>query len=264
MIHIGILDDNKTHLQITELALIGSSENWDESVKVSVFTDGQQMIESLKSTRYDCLVIDRHIPGMDDEYILKWSRVNISKHLPIIVLTSNRNFTGAAHFLGLGADDYIIKPVNPAELLLRVKRVIAHNRKSEESKVSQKLNGTVKNEVDDELFKKYGVILDNATLTVNHSSQLIHLTDLEFRLAKLFFANIGETLAKEDVFRAIWPKGSKYDQRLLSTHICRIRNKIDLSPSNKWVLRVVYGFGYRLDYRHAKSYGVLNASSNEL
>lgn len=263
MINIGLLDDDKTHLQMLELALMGSESNWSESVKISSFMDGASLVESLKCTDYDCLVLDRHVIDVGAESIIKSLRRVGSQYIPIMVVTSNKSFQGAAQLLEIGADDYMQKPFNPAELLLRVKRIIDVSRllaQTSSKDLQKSSNLQVLSEAD--ISSRYGIQFDPMSMTVNHAYQLIKLTDLEYRLAKLFFSNVGIALSKEDIFKAIWPKGLAFDKRLLSTHIFRIREKVDLCPSNNWVLRVIYGFGYRLD--HSSQADLKQDDENEL
>jgi DNA-binding response OmpR family regulator len=97
------------------------------------------------------------------------------------------------------------------------------------------------------IHQLHGVVFNDFELTVDHCEQLVKLTEREYQLAKLFFNNVGLNLSRKTILDTIWFQDSLESNRSLTTHIHNLRIKLDLTIENGWVLRPVYGFGYRLD-----------------
>lgn len=248
MIRIAVLDDDSTHLQMVELALIGESDNWDEPVELLKFDSGIELLNSLKAERFDCVILDRHVPDMSGDVLLQWLRQYRDVNIPVIMLTGKKSGQELVNLLNAGADEYITKPFYPAELLVRVKRLIERTRsKIEESQRKEVAQTTLLDVPKKQRFEVYGVKFDDFNLTVDHVSQLIKLTELEYNLAKLFFLNVGVNLSRDFILQKVWHR-DKEAGRSLTTHIHRIRDKLELTAENGWALRPVYGYGYRLDY----------------
>lgn len=99
----------------------------------------------------------------------------------------------------------------------------------------------------DNIHHLHEAVFNNFDLTVDHCEQLVRLTDREYQLAKFFFNNVGLNLSRKVILDTIWFQDSPESNRSLTTHIHNLRIKLDLTIENGWVLRPVYGFGYRLD-----------------
>ena len=125
---IAILEDDKTQLQMVEQALLGGDNDWGEPVDCRTFTSGLALLQSLKSEVYDCLILDRRVPDMSGDVILQWVRQYGEKknasYTTVIMLTSLRGEDEMLGGLASGADDYIVKPFRPRELVARVKRLL--------------------------------------------------------------------------------------------------------------------------------------------
>ncbi|TDR31437.1 response regulator transcription factor [Hydromonas duriensis] len=247
MIRIAVLDDNVTHLQMIELALVGDPDNWDEPVELLTFDSGLALLNSLKTEDFDCVILDRNVPDMSGDVVLQWIRQYRDVHIPVVMVTSNKAGSDVVELLNAGADEYVTKPFYPAELLVRVKRLIENSRaKNEAPSKNEALVAAL--EETPQKTEVFGVIFDDFSLTINHASQLIKLTELEYNLAKLFFNNVGVNLSREFILQRVWMRDNKDAGRSLTTHIHRIRDKLELTAENGWALRPVYGYGYRLDY----------------
>lgn len=244
MIRIAILDDNSTHSQMAEQALIGSSDNWSEPVEVLSFETGASLLECIKSESFDCIILDRVVPDMSGDVILQWIRQYRKQHVPVIMLTSRKSGQELVDSLNAGADEYMTKPFYAEELLVRVKRLIERSRSMPQQAAMG--NATPVPERG-QVYNLHGAVFDDFNLTVDHSSQLIKLTEREYNLAKLLFENVGINLSRELILQRIWNKDTKEAGRSLTTHIHLIRDKLELTVDNGWALRPVYGFGYRLD-----------------
>ena len=243
MIRIAVLDDNNTHSQVVEQALIGGSHNWDEPIEVLSFESGVALLERIKTESFDCIILDRVVPDMSGDVILQWVRQYRKQYIPVIMLTSRKSGEELVESLNAGADEYMTKPFYPDELLVRVKRLIDRAKVTPQ----QSLQVSAAQAERGQVYVLHGAVFDDFNLTVDHARQLIKLTEREYNLAKLLFENVGINLSRELILQRIWNKDTKEAGRSLTTHIHLIRDKLELTVDNGWALRPVYGFGYRLD-----------------
>lgn len=246
-IKIAALDDNPTHLQMVEQALIGDETNWSVPIEFKAFSRGELLLRELKETDYDCVVLDRSVPDMSGDVILQWLRQYRPKRTGIVMLTSNNIQQELVASLEAGADEYVIKPFFPAELLVRVKKLI------ERIQVQQRVQEIIPHTHDaspnttSSIHHLQEAIFNDFDLTVDLCEQRVKLTEREYQLAKFFFNNVGLNVPRKTILDTLWLRDNIDSNRSLTTHIHHLRTKLDLTIENGWVLRPVYGFGYRLD-----------------
>ena len=252
---IAVLDDEKTQLQLIEQALIGGGDEvWGEPMECHLFDRGLDLLEVLKKDSFDCVLLDRQLPDMSGDVVLQWLRQYAEKYTPVIMLTALR------------ADDCVVKPYRPKELVARVQRLVNRQRMmqfrepiaSTQSPPTLVGLGSLSDlsaghqlcDSLDELPAQVeisGYRFERFALRVTFDNQVVQLTQREFDLALLFFSNIGVLLSRDEIFKAVWKRSDVSNSRALDTHLHRVRSKLALSPERGFVLRPVYGFGYRFD-----------------
>lgn len=258
---IAILDDEKTQLQLIEQALIGGGnveQVWGEEVNCHLFDSGLKLLEALKNHQnFDIIFLDRQLPDMSGDVVLQWLRQYRKQYVPVIMLTSLRNEEQIVESLEAGADDYVTKPFRPRELLARSQRLIRQNRHLATAvgskSVTENTNlGLSENELS--LSQTIaGYHFEPFDLKVVFNNKTVALTEREFRVAFLFFTHLNAILPRETIFKTVWKRDDVQNSRALDTHIYRIRGKLDLMPENGFVLRSIYGYGYRLENLDVKS-----------
>ncbi|MBS1175586.1 MAG: srrA [Burkholderiaceae bacterium] len=262
---IAILDDEKTQLQLIEQALIGGGgEVWGEPMECCLFNSGLELLEALRKDSFDCVLLDRQLPDISGDVVLQWLRQYTQKYTPVIMLTALDNEEEVVNSLVAGADDYVVKPFRPKELVARVRRLvnrqrIIQSRESVKPELPPSSNSNslsdlnVSHQLGDDLdelpaqIEISGYHFNRLDLEVTFDHQTVQLTEREFALALLFFSNIGVLLSRDAIFKAVWKRSDVTNSRALDTHLHRVRTKLALSPERGFVLRSVYGFGYRLD-----------------
>ena len=262
---IAVLDDEKNQLQLIEQALMGGSDEvWSEPTTCHLFDKGLDLLETLKKDSFDCVLLDRQLPDMSGDVILQWLRQYAEKYTPVIMLTALSDEEEVVKSLMAGADDYVIKPFRPKELVARIQRLVGRHRmrhsrdatqslSSETANFSVEKNARLGNQLGDYLdemsaqIEISGYRFERFALRVTFDHQSVQLTEREFSLALLFFSNIGVLLSRDEIFRAVWKRGDVTNSRALDTHLHRVRSKLALLPERGFVLRPVYGFGYRLE-----------------
>ena len=249
MIKIVVLDDNEIHLSLIEQALLDSDAVWDEPVEFKKFKTSLELLIYLRQGAVDCVILDRNLPDIPGDLVLKWVRENSSQSTAVLMLTSVENEEDVVSLLSAGADEYLTKPFHPQELLIRTQRLLKHYRikfgqASGERIVRQEaLLDVAKLSIG----KIEGFVFDDFTLTVLIGKKSVKLSDREYRLAKYFFSNIGINLSRIDIVRAVYFKENEDNERSITSHVHLIREKLNLTLENGWIIRPIYGFGYRLD-----------------
>ncbi len=162
--------------------------------------------------------------------MLKWARQNLGWETPILVLTARDDEETVVQALGAGADDYVVKPAKPMELMARV---AALGRRLRPGGVQMLRLGAF--EID---IQSQRLMLDGAA---------VPMTQKEFDLAVYLFQNPGKLLSRDHLLNKIWGISADVDTRTVDTHISRLRKKLGLDGGKGWKLVPVYGVGYRFE-----------------
>lgn len=225
-ITVGILEDDEDQSALLELWL------QDAGYLVEVCNNGPEFMRTLQTKGFDILLLDWNLPEMSGLEVLEWVRRNLRTPVPVMFLTTRTEEKHIVMALEAGADDYITKPARPQELIARVGALARRSGLTDEDSDSLEINGYV---------------LDRKQRKVQNGEETISLTQREFDLAWLLFANLAKILSREYLLRQVWNINAAVNTRTVDTHISRIRSKLGLRPENGWQLSSVYHYGYRLE-----------------
>lgn len=197
--------------------------------KVGEAESGEEALAMLAAFCPDVVVLDIMLPGMDGLEVCQHIRSNLSDSL-IIMLTAKGLDTDKIMGLELGADDYMVKPFNPYELIARIKAML---RRRDRYKVGR-------------TAYTYGKLhLDTDANKLLKAGQEVELTPTEYALLKLFMENPGKALKRDEMLNAIWGQDYFGDTKTLDVHIRRLREKIEDNPSDPQYIKTIWGSGYR-------------------
>jgi DNA-binding response OmpR family regulator len=180
------------------------------------------------------IVLDVMLPGMDGLEVcrrLRESHVTV----PIILLTARGEEADRVGGLGIGADDYVVKPFSPAEVVARVKAQLRRVRLDTAPAVR------------DGMLRGGDVELDYLQRHVRVRGQNVMLTAKEFDLLHYLMGRPGEVFSRDELLDAVWDKGFVGGPATVTVHIRRLREKIEPDPSRPTHLKVVWGTGYKFD-----------------
>lgn len=222
---VAVLENNPSHAE--------SLGNWLAFAghHCSRHAQGQTLVRALKHESFDVLILEGNLPDMSGVGVLKHVRCNLRSSVPVLFVTARDGESEIVTALEQGADDCMVKPVRRMELLARLEAITRRGRL-----------GQPQQEVID-----LGLLqVDCQTRTAWFDDQRVHLTTKDFDLSVLFLRNIGRLLSRGRIREAVWGPNAAVGSRSLDTHICRIRNRLALTPYNGWRLSAVYGYGYCL------------------
>ncbi|KVR49429.1 response regulator transcription factor [Burkholderia ubonensis] len=224
---IAVLDDDPAQGDIFGKALLRAG------YRCLVFREGKALQLHLQRASFDLLLLDWHLPNFSTEDTLDWVRtLGIGPRVPIIFMATRIGEAEIARALIAGADDYMAKPVSEAILLARVASVLRRAQP----------------------FRKHGAVcefdqfrLDACLGQAYFRGQPVSLTGKQFNLALLLFQHLDHPVSRAHITEAIWKTDVKLESRTLDTHISALRKKLGLCPENGYLLRTIYGYGYRLE-----------------
>lgn len=201
--------------------------------QVMIASDGRQGLELAQLDVYDLLLLDIMLPGLDGFQICR--EVRKTREIPILMVSARREDIDKIRGLGLGADDYIIKPFSPSELTARVKahlsryeRLLANNEKSTFKSIQC---GDLEIQPD--------------THRVFQAGKEITLTNREFELLLFLAENPGFVFSKDRLFEQVWGLDAAGDTATVMVHVNRLREKIEPEPAKPIYIETVWGAGYR-------------------
>ena len=201
-----------------------------ESFAVDVAYDGQDGLDFALSEEYDCILLDRLLPGIDGVAICKTLREK-SVHTPIIMLTARGEIDERVEGLNAGADDYLPKPFAFTELLARIRAVIRRPQKS---------IGTI--------LTAGNLTLNTISFEVKRENAPISLSSKEFALLEYLMRHKGIVIKKEQIINHVWNYDSDVLPNSVEVYITHLRNKIDKPFKNSQpLITTVRGFGYKLN-----------------
>ena len=184
--------------------------------------------------RFDVAVLDIMLPGMNGFSLCESIRRD-SDTIGIIMLSAKALEADKIKGLSIGADDYMTKPFSVSELLARVDALVRRVARS---------SGAGADENDGRMVS--GVfVLDQKSRVLYKNGQPIDLTQVEFQIMELFFANPGVALVREKILEGVWGENYFGDVKIVDVNIRRLRMKIEDEPSNPKHIMTVWGYGYR-------------------
>ena len=194
--------------------------------------DGEEALELLSKNKYALLLLDVMMPKLNGWKVL--SKLRETSNLPVIMLTARGEEYDKLFGFELGADDYMIKPFSPKELLARMKAIIRRTETNKSSSATEK-------EVDN--FG--GLRIEYFSRNVYVDGELVSLTHKEFELLSFFAHNEHYVFTREQLLDQIW--GYEYigDTRTVDVHIKRLREKI--KDHEKWKIATIWGIGYKFE-----------------
>ncbi|WP_127529351.1 response regulator transcription factor [Paenibacillus kobensis] len=204
--------------------------------EIEIVADGSKVVKTILEGSYDLIILDLMLPGSSGYDICREIRNQID--IPILMVTAKTESIDKIRGLGLGADDYIAKPFDPAELVARVKSHLsrydrlthASSRNSEESAIHI---GNLR--------------IMTRSWKVYRDGQEIKFPNREFELLKFLATNPNIVFSKDHLFEKIWGYDYGGDSATVTVHINRIREKIEEDPSKPRMIETVWGAGYRLN-----------------
>jgi len=199
---------------------------------VDIETGGDTGLRTALKMDYDLIILDLMLPKVDGFEICR--QLRIAKDIPILMVSARKEDIDKIRGLGLGADDYIIKPFSPGELVARVKAHLARY---------ERLRGH--SEAKNEEINIRGMHIDKASHRVYINDGEVALTAKEFDLLVLLASNPNRVFSKNELFERIWGMDSLGDIATVTVHIGKLREKIELVPSNPQYIETIWVVGYR-------------------
>ena len=225
MPNLLLVEDDPSIRMAIELALTRQGH------RVTAAATGEEGLELWQSQRPELVVLDVMLPGLDGFEVCR--RIRRTDQVPIILLTARSDDIDVVVGLESGADDYVVKPVQPRVLDARIRAVLRRH------------GGSTPEQVDVAVFGDLSV--DRSAMIVSRGGLPISLTPTELKLLVELSRRPGQALSRQQLLRLVWDHDYLGDSRLVDACVQRLRAKVEPVPSEPQLIRTVRGIGYRLD-----------------
>lgn len=198
--------------------------------------DGLEALETLKDHTVDLILLDVMMPRLNGLSALMKIREN--NQIPVIILSAKTQESDKVSGLVMGADDYVEKPYNPAELTARIaaqlRRYHTWGGSAPKAEDQQLVNG--------------GVVLDKRTKKAIVDGEEVKLTATEYKILELLMENPGQVFSAEKIYERVWREmATGTVENTVMVHIRHIREKIEIDTKNPKYVKVVWGIGYKME-----------------
>lgn len=190
--------------------------------------DGEQALQMEQNHQPVFIILDIMLPKVDGWEICR--RIRKTSDVPILMLTAREEEIDRVMGLSIGADDYMIKPFSPRELVERVKAILRRTRSPIEKPV---------------VLSHGGLVLDPEKHKVSLDGKLVNLTTLEYKLLLALMRSPGRVYTRDELLNQFYQHGEVVVDRVIDVHIGKLRQKIEEDPAQPRFIRTVRGFGYR-------------------
>lgn len=218
-----IADDNK---QITSILEEYAKK---EGFNVELAYDGEQAIELFNKHKFDIALLDVMMPQKDGFEVCREIRKTSS--LPVIMVTARGEDFERIMGLDIGADDYIVKPFSPGEVMARVRAILRRVYGKNESHILQ--------------FDNLKIDMDQYKVEINQEDLV--LTKKEFEILWTLVSNRKKVFSRENLLDSLWGYDYYGDTRTIDSHIKRLRSKLDRHSHPNWEIKTVWGLGYSFE-----------------
>ena len=219
MIRVLIVEDEKPISNLIKISLRNAGYQCDCAM------DGSEAIDKIDNGKYDLILLDIMLPEIDGFELLQYIR---PLEIPVIFLTAKKDVKDRVKGLRMGAEDYIVKPFEVAELIARVEVVLRRYKKTEE------------------IFYINGLMVNCSSMKVERDGEPISLTPKEFELLLLFLRTPNTALYRETIYERVWGGEMQYGSKTVDLHVQRLRKKTGLQNE----LQAVKKIGYRLEVKN--------------
>ncbi|MGO4886777.1 response regulator transcription factor [Anaerobacillus sp. MEB173] len=193
---------------------------------------GFEALQKVMDHPYDIVILDIMMPTVDGFEVLKKIREAINHELPVILLTALGDSDHVVEGLQTGADDYIVKPFEPRELVARIESVLRRSKR-----------GEVQNKDE---FILHQLRFDIEKMKVSYEGKTIPLTKKEFQLLTRLATNPGRVFSREHLLELEWDDYYEGDTRTVDAHIKNVREKLKQAGYQKTIIETVWGVGYQI------------------
>ena len=225
MYKVLIADDNK---QIVSILSEYCKKN---NFTVSTVFDGEAALKEIEENEFDIILLDVMMPKKDGFDVCR--QVRTFSNVPIIMITARGEDYEKIMGLEIGADDYIVKPFSPGEIIARINAILRRI--------------TPKNDESTKIFSFDNLEIDLNNFTVKINDEIISLTKKEIEILWTLATNQNKVFTRENLLDLIWGFDYFGESRTVDTHIKRLRAKLDNYKHEKWNIKTIWGVGYKFD-----------------
>lgn len=225
MYKVLIADDNK---QIVSILSEYCKKN---NFTVSTVFDGETALKEIEENEFDIILLDVMMPKKDGFDVCR--EVRTFSNVPIIMITARGEDYEKIMGLEIGADDYIVKPFSPGEIIARINAILRRI--------------TPKNDESVKIFTFDNLEIDLNNFTVKINDEIISLTKKEIEILWTLATNQNKVFTRENLLDLIWGFDYFGESRTVDTHIKRLRAKLDNYKHEKWNIKTIWGIGYKFD-----------------
>ena len=225
MYKVLIADDNK---QIVSILSEYCKKN---NFIVSTVFNGEDALKEVEENKFDIVLLDVMMPKKDGFDVCR--EVRKFSNVPIIMITARGEDYEKIMGLEIGADDYIVKPFSPGEIIARINAILRRI--------------TPKNDDSEKIFSFDNLEIDLNNFTVKINNKIISLTKKETEILWTLVTNQNKVFTRENLLDLIWGFDYFGDSRTVDTHIKRLRAKMDNYEHKKWNIKTIWGVGYKFD-----------------
>lgn len=203
---------------------------------VAVETNGEAGLFNALANEYDLIIVDIMLPGKNGFEICR--EIRKQKEIPLLVVSARGNDIDKVRALGLGADDYMVKPFSPSEMVARVQAHIARYQRIMQSV-------TQSEPTPQEIISAGDISINLSSRKVFVGNQEIVLPNKEFDLLLFLVQHLETVLSKEEILNSVWGVDACVETATVAVHVNRLREKIEKDPSSPHHIQTVWGIGYR-------------------
>lgn len=196
---------------------------------------GLEALDILMERQIHLILLDVMMPKLNGLSALM--KIREKNNIPVIMLSAKTEESDKVLGLSMGADDYVTKPYNTAELMARVKSQLRRYFSL----------GAASDRQDEDILKNGGLTLNRNTKILLVDGEQVRLTATEYKIVELLMSHPGYVFSAEEIYSQIWQEDAYGVENTVMVHIRRIREKIEITPKNPKYLKVVWGIGYKIE-----------------